>query len=66
MGMSRKITLNIKGGSSKQYSTLVLELDIMSKSWRKFGVNISLPGQEKTIAWGNRKHKDEDTTKISN
>jgi len=66
MGMSRKITLNIKGGSSKQYSTLVLELDIMSKSWRKFGVNISLRGQEKTIAWGNRKHKDEDTTKISN
>ena len=66
MGMSRKIILNIKGGSSKQYSTLVLELDIMSKSWSKFGVNISLPGQEKTIAWGNRKHTDEDTTKISN
>ena len=66
MGMSRKITLNIKGGSSKQYSTLVLELDIMSKSWSKYGVSISLPGQEKTIAWGNRKHKDEDTTKISN
>ena len=64
--MSRKIILNIKGGSSKQYSTLVLELDIMSRSWSKFGVDISLPGQEKTIAWGNRKHKDEDTTKISN
>ena len=65
MGMSRKIILNIKGGSSKQYSTLVLELDIMAKSWRKFGVSINLPGQEKTIAWGNRKH-DENTTKIPN
>ena len=63
--MSRKIILNIKGGSTKQYSTLVLELDIMAKSWSKFGVSISLPGQEKTIAWGNRKH-DENKTKILN
>ena len=65
MRMSRKITLNIKGGSSKQYSTLILELNIMAKSWKKFGVNINLPGQERTIAWGNRKH-NENTTKISN
>ena len=39
--MSRKITLDITGGSSKQYSTLVLELNFMAKSWNKFGVNIS-------------------------
>jgi len=58
--MSRKITLNIKGGNSKQYSTLVLELNIMAKSWSKFGVEINLPGQERTIAWGNRKHKNRD------
>ena len=64
--MTRKIILNIKGGSKKQYSTLVLELDLISKSWSKFGVSISLPGQEKTIAWGNRKHDDKNTAKISN
>jgi hypothetical protein len=65
--MSRKITLKIKGVSSKQYSTLVLELNIMAKSWNKFGVNISLPGQEKIIKWGNRKHKDGNIpTEISN
>ena len=58
--MSRKITLNITGGSSKQYSTLVLELNIMAKSWNKFGVNISLPGQERIIDWGNRKNNDGD------
>ena len=29
--MSRKITLNIKGESKKQYSTLVLELSVMAK-----------------------------------
>jgi hypothetical protein len=64
--MSRKIILNIKGSSKKQYSTLILELDLISKSWSKFGVSISLPGQEKTIAWGNRKHNDKISTKISN
>ena len=57
--MSRKITLNIKGESLKQYSTIVLELNIIAKAWSKFGVNISLPGQERIIKWGNRKHKDE-------
>ena len=64
--MSRKIILNIKGSSKKQYSTLILELDLISKSWSKFGVSISLPGQEKTIAWGNRKHDDKISAKISN
>jgi len=57
--MSRKITLDIKGESLKQYSTIVLELNIIAKSWSKFGVNISLPGQERIIKWGNKKYKDE-------
>ena len=52
--MSRKITLNIKGGSTKQYSTLVLELSGVANNWRKYGVNISLPGQERIIKWGKR------------
>ena len=62
--MSRKITLNIKGESSKQYTTLVLELNIMAKAWNRFGVDITLPGQERIIKWGNRKHKNENTTEI--
>ena len=64
--MSRKITLDIEGGSSKQYTTLILELNIIAKSWSKFGVNISLPGQERIIKWGNRKHKDEIPAEIHN
>jgi hypothetical protein len=54
----RKITLDIKGGSDKQYSTLVLELNHMAKNWSKYGVTISLPKQERIINWGNRKHND--------
>ena len=56
--MSRKITLNIKGESLKQYSTLVLELNIMAKNWNKFGVDISLPGQDKIIKRGQKTGRD--------
>jgi len=59
--MTRKITLNIKGESSKQYSTLVLELNVMAKSWNRFGVDITLPGQEKIIKWGQKIGKDNPT-----
>ena len=52
--MSRKITLNIKGESSKQYTTLILELNIMAKNWNKFGVDITLPGQDRIIKWGQK------------
>ena len=62
--MSRKITLDIKGVSSKQYSTLVLELNLIAKSWSRFGVNITLPHQEKIIRWGNRKHNEDVRTEI--
>jgi hypothetical protein len=56
--MSRKITLDIKGESSKQYTTLILELNLIAKSWSKFGVSITLPGKEKTIKWGQKKGRD--------
>jgi len=64
--MSRKITLNIKGGSTKQYSTLVIELNLIAEAWGKFGVNITLPGQERIIKWGKRKHNDKIPTEIRN
>ena len=58
--MSRKITLNITGESQKQYSTLVLELNNMSKAWRKYGVDIEInsPSSQKIIRWGNRRHDE--------
>ena len=58
--MSRKITVNITGESQKQYSTLVLELNSMSKAWKKFGVDIKInsPSSEKIIRWGNRRYDE--------
>jgi hypothetical protein len=56
----RKITLNITGESTKQYSTLVLELNNMSKAWKRYGVNIQInsPSSDKIIRWGNRRHDE--------
>ena len=56
----RKITLKTKGLSTKQYSTLVLELNVMSKSWKKFGatINIEADGAERIINWGSKSHDD--------
>ena len=58
--MSRKITVNITGESQKQYSTLVLELNNMSKAWRPYGVTIKInsPNSEKIIRWGNRRYDE--------
>ena len=56
----KKITITAKGASQKQYSTLVLELNSMSKAWKKFGVDIKInsPSSEKIIRWGNRRYDE--------
>ena len=56
----RKITLKTKGLSTKQYSTLVLELNLVAKNWSKFGAQITVEGKsaERIISWGTRKHDD--------
>ena len=54
----RKITLDVSGGSTRQYSTLVLELNSIAKSWARFGVKIKLPGQDRIIDWGTKSHDD--------
>ena len=38
----KTVTLNVKGGSQSQWSTLILELNIMKKAWKRYGVEIEL------------------------
>jgi len=56
----KKIILNIKGFSIKQYQTLILELNIMRKSWKRFGgtIDIQAKGAERIIKWGTKSHDD--------
>ena len=40
----KKITLNVDGITQKQWSNFVLELNIMKKSWRPYGVDVKQQG----------------------
>ena len=52
------ITLTPKGISQKQWAILLLELNILRKAWRPYGVNmeISAPGLKRIVDWGTRKY----------
>jgi hypothetical protein len=60
--MSRKITLTTDNISQRQWSTLILELNNMSKSWKRFGVDIKISAlnAERIIKWGNKSHDERD------
>ena len=50
----KNIIIKTKGISQRQYSTLLLELNIMKRQWRSYGVDlqISAPSLKKIIALG--------------
>ena len=50
----KTITIKTNEISQRQYSTLLLELNIMKQQWRPYGVNIQLsaPSLKKIIALG--------------
>ena len=54
----KKATITAKGASVKQWSDLMLELNLMKKAWRPYGVtlNIQTPGITKIISWGTKKY----------
>ena len=47
----KKATITAKGASVKQWSDLILELNLMKKSWHRYGVTIEVktPGIKKII-----------------
>jgi len=50
----KTITLNVKGTSQSQWSTFVLELNLMKKAWKRYGVDVELktPSINKIISQG--------------
>ena len=56
----KKVTITAKGASQKQWSVLLLEFNLIKKAWKKLGVDIDMttPGLERIISWGNRKHNE--------
>ena len=38
----KTVTLNVEGISQGQWSTFLLELNLMKKAWRSYGVDVTL------------------------
>ena len=38
----KTVTINVEGISQGQWSTFLLELNLMKKAWRPYGVNVQL------------------------
>ena len=56
MSKEKTITITVDGTNPGQWSNLLLELNIMKKAWRPFGVDMNLkaPGIKNIIEWGTR------------
>tara|TARA_R100001129_G_C5132336_1_gene193512 strand:- start:176 stop:367 length:192 start_codon:yes stop_codon:yes gene_type:complete len=52
------ITIKPKGITQKQWSILLLELNMMKNAWRPYGVNMemSAPGLKRIVEWGTKKY----------
>ena len=54
----KKATITAKGASTKQWADLILELNLIKKAWRSYGVTLDIqaPGIKKIISWGTKKY----------
>ena len=54
----KEINIKVKNISQKQWSLLLVELNLVSENWKKYGpvINIKAKNFDKTIKWGKRKH----------
>ncbi len=52
------ITIKQKSISQKQWAMLLLELNIMKKAWKPYGVDIQLsaPGLKRIVDWGTKRY----------
>jgi hypothetical protein len=56
----KMITIKVKGAAQGQWSHLLLELNLMKKAWKSYGVDINLKasGLRNVINHGTKVHDD--------
>jgi hypothetical protein len=56
----REINIKVKNISLKQWPLLLIELNIIAKTWRRFGpiIDVKTKGFDKIIKWGKRRHDE--------
>ena len=62
----KEVSLKISNISSKQWTSLLIELNLVKSSWRRFGPDIKIKAKnfDKIIKWG-RKTNGENTSDIN-
>ena len=52
----KKLTITSENISFRQWSTLLIELNLIKEQWRPYAkLDINAPGINKIIAWGKRR-----------
>tara|TARA_R100000687_G_C6291822_1_gene91801 strand:+ start:186 stop:368 length:183 start_codon:yes stop_codon:yes gene_type:complete len=54
----KEINIKVKGISQRQWPLLLIELNLVAKSWRRYGpiMDIKAKNFSKIIKWGKKKH----------
>ena len=53
----KKLTISSKDINAKQWSNLILELNLIKKQWKPFAeLKIEAPGMKKIISWGTQNY----------
>ena len=54
----KEINIKVNNISQKQWSLLLIELNLVSQNWRKYGpvMDIKAKNFNKIIKWGKKKH----------
>ena len=55
----KTITIKVSNTNQGQWANLLLELNIMKKAWKSFGVHMDIkaPGLKNVIIWGTRNNE---------
>ncbi len=57
----KEININVKNISSKQWPLLLIELNLVARTWKKYGpiIDIKAKNFNKIIKWGRKKHGED-------
>ena len=59
--MKKKVTISSNNISPKQWSVLLLELNMMKQSWDRFAkLKIEAPEFKKVTTWGTRRYDEKE------
>ena len=55
----KEITIKSSNITPKQWSSLLLELNLIVKAWRPYAtLELKAPGLKKVLGWGTRRHDE--------